>query len=359
VIGVLETRAERGRLSASLLDELVIAYGHIEPEFGLTIASDELPKASIVVPTICRRPDQLVRTVDSLLAQNYPDFEIIVVDNRTDYPREPLPDFGDDSRVYSLEEPRRGISAARNRGIEMASGAFVAFTDDDVVIDKNWLRVLGSRFATNPMVEGIGGLVLPLEFDTPSQLWFEEFYGGFSQSFRTETFSLASHDQADKLFPYAAGRFGAGCNMAFRTSTLRRLGGFATVLGTGTPTRGGEDLTLFFNLVVGGGTIAFEPSALVRHSHRRTEQEFFRQVFGYGTGLTAMYTAWVVEDPRHFVSLLRRVPAGFELLTRAREQRSPSATPSYPRWTILCQLLGMTLGPLAYVRSLVRDRRYR
>jgi cellulose synthase/poly-beta-1,6-N-acetylglucosamine synthase-like glycosyltransferase len=286
----------------------------------------------------------------------YPDFEIIVVDNRSAGRRDPLPTFRGGAKVVTSAEPKRGISAARNHGVAMASGDFVAFTDDDAVADRGWLRALGTRFVLDDEVDGIGGAVLPLGLDTPAQLWFEEYYGGFSQSFRAEKLSIRLTRGTDKLFPYAPGRFGAGCNMAFRRSTLERLGGFNDLLGTGTPAKGGEDLALFFDLVVSGGTIAFEPAALVRHSHRRTEQEFMRQVCSYGTGLTAMYTACVVTDPRHIGAMIRRLPPGLRLLVRPREHRSASGKPSYPRSTLVFQLLGMMLGPFAYARSVAKAR---
>jgi hypothetical protein len=139
--------------------------------------------------------------------------------------------------------------------------------------------------------------------------------------------------------------------MAFRRSTLERMGGFNTSLGTGTPARGGEDLAMFVGVLLQGGTLAFEPAALVRHSHRRTEAEFMSQVFGYGVGLMAMYTALIVSEPRHLVEMLRRIPAGVRLLTRPAQSRSPSLTPSYPRRARVRQLLGMAYGPLAYLRS--------
>jgi GT2 family glycosyltransferase len=294
--------------------------------------------------------------VDSLLALDYPDFEIIVVDNRIGVGFEPLPEFSGGERVRVTAEPKRGASAARNHGISTATGDIVAFTDDDAVVDRDWLRVIGARFALDPDVEVIGGLVLPMELQTAPQLWFEEFYGGFSHSFRAEKLSIQRVGRTDDLFPYAPGRFGAGCNMAFRRSTLERMGGFDTSLGPGTPAKGGEDLAMFVELIVSGGTLLFEPAAVVRHSHRRTEREFMNQVISYGTGLTAMYTAMILRDPRHLAAMIRRIPAGLRLLTRPREKRSPSRTPSYPRRTLYYQVLGMAYGPVAYVRSVARTR---
>jgi len=356
VVGLVEARLDGGGLTQRVLDDVSTAVRDgAEDEDDPIVPDAALGFASVVVPTLWRRPEQLARTVASLDALDYPAFEIVVVDNR---PGESTrgPSFPDRPRVRVVAESVAGISSARNRGVEASVGEFVAFTDDDAVVDPGWLRAIGSRFVREPLVDALGGLVLPSELDTAPQLWFEEYYGGFSQSFRRSTVSLAQ-SPGDALFPYAPGRFGAGCNMAFRRSTLVSLGGFDTTLGTGTPAKGGEDLASFIRLICGGGTVGFEPTAVVRHSHRRSEKEFFAQVRSYGTGLTAMYTSLVVQDPRTILELLRRVPAGVRLLATPGNGRAPSDTPSYPRRAIAWQLAGMALGPLAYARSWARARR--
>lgn len=355
VVGVIDARVEDDELPATVFKKLNDLK---EQDFmSLELLPDELlMKASVVVPTICENPDELVRTVESLLAQDYPDFEIIVVDNRSGIDGEPLPTFRGGSRVRVFAESKPGVSAARNCGISKSIGDFIAFTDDDAVVDPNWLRAIGSRFVLDSEIEAIGGLVLPMELDTAPQMWFEEFYGGFSPSFQFEKLSIELLRGVDEMFPYAIGRFGAGCNMAFRRATLERIGDFNIYLGGGTLSRSGEDLALAVELVVTGGTFAFEPSAIVRHTHRRTETEFFKQVFNYGTGLTAIYTAMIVRDPRHLVAMARRIPAGLRHLTRSPGERSQSATRSYPRRTLVYQVVGMLYGPIAYGRSVARTR---
>jgi cellulose synthase/poly-beta-1,6-N-acetylglucosamine synthase-like glycosyltransferase len=357
VIGLLEPDTDCGALSAADLAEIDGLRSSIDAMPDERLADERLARASVVIPTICTDPAQLARTVRSLLAMDYPAFDVVVVDNRSDSSASPLPELPGGDRVSVVREPRPGISAARNRGVEVATGDFIAFTDDDAVVDPGWLHALGTRFAQDPPVDAIGGLVLPLELDTEAQLWFEEFYGGFSRSFRPETLSVERTSGTDALFPYAPGRFGAGCNMAFRRSALERMGGFDTALGVGTPAKGGEDLAMFAGFLVAGGTMAFEPAAIVRHSHRRTKGAFLRQVRNYGTGLTAMYTSMIVHDPRHLAAMLRRVPAGLRLLARPRGERSPSRSPAYPRRTLAYQVLGMAYGPLAYARSAMRARR--
>jgi GT2 family glycosyltransferase len=356
VVGVVDARAGDDGFSAPTLDKINAAIGDAEPSPDKTLADEDLPRASVIVPTLCRNPDELVRLVESLLGLDYPEFEIILVDNRSNTST-PLPEFPGGDRVKVFEEPRTGASAARNMGIAMATGEVLAFTDDDATVDPNWLRAIGERFANDNEIEGMGGLVLPMILETPAQLWFEEFYGGFSPSFHFEKLSMKLLQDSDKMFPYAVGRFGAGCNMAYRRSTLLRLGGFDVEIGGGTLARGGEDVSVAIQLVVHGGTFAYEPAAVVRHTHRRTEEEFMRQVFNYGVGLTATYSAMIARDPRHLSAMLRRVPVGVRHLVRSPKQRSPSAAPSYPQRALAYQILGMLYGPLAYVRSVSKTRR--
>lgn len=356
IVGIVEAVAENGGLSASTLTSLTMDLATAAIPSHKRVANKLLPKATVVVPTICTQPSQLLRAVGALLELDYPDFEIIIVDNRSGPQRPPLPEFPDTEKVRIFEEPQRGTASARNRGIINATGEFVAFTDDDAIVDINWLRELGTRLVKNPEVDGVGGLVLPFELNTQPQLWFEEFYGGFTKAFTAEIFSIDLKSGFDKMFPYAPGQFGAGCNMAFRLSTLIENRGFDECLGTGTLAKGGEDLALFLKLVLKGKTLAFEPRALARHSHRSSEKEFFTQVFDYGAGLTAMFTALIIREPRHILAMTRRIPEGIRLLTKPRSSRSMRSTTSYPRRAHALQILGMAYGPLAYLRSVAKSK---
>lgn len=79
-------------------------------------------------------------------------------------------------------EPLPGLDNARNRAALTAHGEIVAYTDDDVVVDVNWVRGLAEVFVLDVDVTAVTGLVLPLELETESQALFEE-YGGFSRGF--------------------------------------------------------------------------------------------------------------------------------------------------------------------------------
>ena len=350
VLGRQVIAAPGGVIVASRVSEFVEDYRDARLEPLAEFPDDQLPLLSVIVPTICSEPEELVLAVERLTELDYPDFEIIVVDNRTGDDLAPLPDFPGGERVRTVREPVPGVASARNCGVALSNAPFVVFTDDDVLVEQRWLRVLVSRFLTEPDVAAIGGLILPAVVDTEPQLWFEEFFGGFSQSYKPISSNLRHHDD-DSMFPFAPGRYAAGANMAFRRDALDRIGGFPRDLGTGTPALGGEDISVFLELASSGSTVAFEPRAIVRHLHRRQEDEFRSQVFGYGVGLTAMYMRFVLHHPGQIIRMLAMVRLGFRQLKESRTMRAPTDAPSFPPSFKWVEIAGWLYGPVAYFRS--------
>ena len=88
-----------------------------------------MPLISVIVPTFNRWP-VLRRTVDSVLAQRFSDFELIVVDDgSTDGTSEQLEKSGLPLRLFVTQ--RRGVAAARNFGVSRSCGCYIAFLDSD------------------------------------------------------------------------------------------------------------------------------------------------------------------------------------------------------------------------------------
>jgi GT2 family glycosyltransferase len=310
---------------------------------------------TVAIPTVFGRMEMLCLAVASLAGLDYPEFDIVLVDNR------PLPKEEDHARVRRaagrpieiLHESERGISAARNRAVTSTANPYIAFTDDDVQVEPDWLRQIVRPFLDDASVACVSGLVIPTELSSPEQSQFEHFYGGFHRAFVPILHRGAEPDESDPLFPYAPGKFGSGNNMAFRVSALNELGGFDTSLGTGTPARGGEDLASFIAVLLAGGSIAFEPSAVIRHSHRGTNKEFRHQVFSYGVGLSAMYTSLLMADRRHRRDIFARLPSAARLFLRSGNgtvQRS-GADGSAPALLRVRQAAGILAGPALYLRS--------
>lgn len=86
------------------------------------------PLFSVIIPTL-NRAERLVRAIQSVNAQTFQDFEIVVIDDGTDHTAAVLAPFGD--RITYLRGPGAGVAAARNLGMEKARGAYLAFLDAD------------------------------------------------------------------------------------------------------------------------------------------------------------------------------------------------------------------------------------
>ena len=338
-----------------------------------------LPSISVVIPSTLERRDTLEKCLASLARLEYPDFEVIVVDNR---PAGAPPVELEGARVVA--EPRPGISAARNRGLAVARGEIIAFTDDDVVVDPKWLLAIALRFRDHPDEACVTGLVMAGEVETPAQRDLEEYYGGFGPRhyepvshrmcrprgwrnlLRPATVDAVGADgQVRRSFSlYAAGSFGPGANMAFRGETLRRMGGFDRRLGAGTACRGGEDLVMFARLAWCGYAVGFEPAALVHHTHRREAAALERQIEGYGLGYGALLTALILEDPRHIGRMAGTASRAIrEMILRYRRKldagrtagdAEPPADGRRTRELAKLELRGMAAGPLTYLRSRLR-----
>jgi cellulose synthase/poly-beta-1,6-N-acetylglucosamine synthase-like glycosyltransferase len=323
---------------------------------------------SVVVCTIGEDP-RLRATVESVLAQSYADLEVVVVDNRPGTSRvaEHLAGI-EDPRVRVVTEPCRGLSAARNAGLRAARGEVVAYTDDDARADRDWVRHLAGALAADPRVVAATGLVVPDELRTQAQHLFEEF-GGFDKGvsrtlWAARPFALPAglrHEVGEHgaLFPYSAGVYGSGNNMAFRTSWLRSSGLFDEALGAGSLTKGGEDLDAFVTVMLAGAALVYEPAAIVRHSARATMPELSAQLYGYGSGNSAAIVKHVLGGPRGALAVARRVPAGLRRLLDPRSGKNERRTEGYPPDLARQELRGFAAGPALYVRSRREARRRR
>jgi GT2 family glycosyltransferase len=310
------------------------------------------PRARVVVATRDRTAS-LVRCLDSLLAQDHPDFDIVVVDNApsTDetlrmVERAYLPT----GRVRYIREERPGLATAHNRGLEGLDVEVVAFTDDDVVADRSWLSKLTLPIAEDAKVGCVTGGIVPAELETRAQYW-TELHGGFLKGAQRQTFDLTTHRAPGSLFPFAAGMFGSGANMAFRRSALADIGGFDPALGAGTRARGGDDLAAFVDTILAGYRLVFNPDALVWHYHRRSEEGMQRQAFGYGVGLGAYLTRLVVRKPALLSDFVRAAPAALKHILGRKSAKNARLPADYPNGFVWRERFGILAGVPAYFQS--------
>lgn len=306
---------------------------------------------SIVVPS-CDRPDDLRRCLASLVAQQTRHaVEIVVVDNRPDTGSARLV-AGEFPSVIVVDEPRPGLSFARNRGILAASGEIVVATDDDVTAPEHWIEELLEPFA-QPGVMAVNGHVLPVQLETESQCRFEA-YGGLGKGFTP--FEVTGEWFRNRRTAVPTWELGATANAAFRASVFRHpgIGLLDEALGAGTPTGCSEDTYLFYRILKAGYTIVYHPSAYVWHRHRDCMTSLRQQIYAYSKGHVAYHlTTWLNEgDRRALVRLLYSLPKAYARRALERLRRRSD----YPLSLILLEIRGNLAGPLALWRSRRRVR---
>jgi GT2 family glycosyltransferase len=318
----------------------------------------DAPPVSVVIATR-NRTARLEACLRSLLGVHYARFEIIVVDNgpsSDDTMRLLRGAFGSEHNVLYVRQDSPGAASARNRGAREASHSIIAFLDDDVLVDRAWLAAIAGAFDAGSDVGCVTGLILPAEIETPAQALIEEF-GGFTKGFSRRVYDPRKPGNYGRLFPYAAGAFGSGANMAFSATVLRAIGGFDPALGPGTAARGGEDLAAFITVLLHGHSLVYEPNAIVRHNHHRGYASLQRQIEGYGLGLSACMTKLVADDPVRVLDIARRAPAGLVHLLGRTSPKNRAKGPDYPLDLTVRELSGLLRGPLAYLwarRTLAR-----
>lgn len=311
-----------------------------------------LPSCSIIVCSR-ERPDLLRRCLGRLLPAVDNNLEVVVVDNAptTNQTAAVVAEFaGGVPSVRRVVAPRPGLSRARNVGLASVEAEVVIFIDDDTMPAPGWTRPLLRAFAQNPEVAVATGLVPPAQLDTVAQQLFEERLN-WSVELTSHVYSYTRQGTLAPLFPFAAGRFGTGANMAVRKEALHQLGGFDEHLGAGTPSKGGEDLEMFVRALRRGWSLAYVPESVVWHVHPTDLDIVRRNVFGYGAGLTAYLTA-VMGQPNR-LELVKKVMAGARYGVAQRRHHGQKM--SRESGELLRQeLLGFAWGPIAYLCAKAR-----
>ncbi|MDH3658928.1 MAG: glycosyltransferase family 2 protein [Alphaproteobacteria bacterium] len=377
-IGLVEIEPGRGRPSSSEVADLIwrelasainddlsrigcSPVAELTPS-GLTGLSAPPPLLACPPVTVLIATRDRAETLDaclrSVLALDYPAFDVIVVDS--------APSSGETADLIAsryagkapvcyIREDSPGLAIAHNAGLEKITAPFVAITDDDVVVDRGWLKAIIREFNRSPKVACVTGLILPIELETPAQDLIEQF-GGFAKGFSPHSFSLANASSEGVLFPYAAGAFGSGANMAFRRSSLLEIGGFDPALGAGTAAQGGDDLAAFFDVIARGFELVYAPDAVLWHRHRRDYAGVRRQAFGYGVGLGAYVASLAVKHPLCLIDMMWRMPKAVAHVLSSNSSKNNKKTETYPRELTRLEWLGLLRGPFRYGSSLWKTR---
>jgi GT2 family glycosyltransferase len=227
----------------------------------------DLPPISVVVCTF-NGERWMPGCLDALSHVDYPNFEVIVVDDgSTDGTTAIASSY--DVRLVRSEE-NRGLSEARNLGLYAAKGEIVAYLDDDARPDPAWLGHLARTFADRPHL-GVGGPNIPPEGDGLVADCVADSPGGPIHVLIGD--ALAEH------LP--------GCNLAVRRDALEAIGGFDPRFRIA-----GDDVDVCWRLQAEGGTLGFSPAATVWHHRRDSVRAYLKQQYQYGKAEGLLERKW-------------------------------------------------------------------
>jgi glycosyltransferase involved in cell wall biosynthesis len=217
------------------------------------------PFASVIICTR-NRSASLARTLQSIVQAAHgiaETWELIVVDNgSTDATPEVVASFEDRLPVNLVKEPRAGLSNARNAGVAAARGNYILWTDDDVVVDVNWLRAWLAAFRERPDDAVFGGRTEPL-YEEPRQSWFIESQAHLG--------SLLAIRDEPVWVSIAPDRVPYGLNYAVRGIEQRKHP-YDPDLGVAPGRRrGGEEVAVIRQILAEGGRGSWVWNATVRH----------------------------------------------------------------------------------------------
>lgn len=215
------------------------------------------PRISVIVCTY-NGIATLRGCLESLARLRYPDFEVLVIDDGST--KDIVGIAQDFPHIRYVRQEHAGLSVARNLGASLATGDILAYTDDDCLVDEDWLSHLSLGFE-DPQWTAAGGPNIP---PPPRN--------------RTEAVVAAAPGApAHVLLTDIEAEHLPGCNLAIRKSALEAIGGFRPQYRVA-----GDDVDVCWRLREAGGRLHFVPGAMVWHHRRYTVSAYLRQQRGYG-----------------------------------------------------------------------------
>lgn len=221
-----------------------------------------IPKVTVVIP-VKNAESKIEECLQAVSDQTVAPYEIIVVDGHsTDNTVAKAKKFN----VVILYEEYATVGGARKKGVEHATGQYVAFTDSDCIPISDWLENLLNEF--NEHIVGVGGATV----NVGKGIWKE------SISLTLDSFLGSANSVQDRAFStkkYVKSI--SGCNSMYRLTDLLNVGNFDAALRINEDTEINKRLLKF-------GKILYTPNAIVFHNQDRGLKDFAKRMYTFGKG---------------------------------------------------------------------------
>ena len=233
------------------------------------------PTAVSILVCTRNRPQDLALAWPGILAQDYPDYEVVLIDQSTDdrsadWIRQ---NFSDDPHLRLVRTQTVGLSIARNLALFEARNELCAFTDDDTEVPPDWLHKIVAEWAEYPDAGIIFSPVhAPPDLMGTPGLQFPSLYFNESRPLRWKEI------------------YGMGANMAVRKSVWQKAGPFDEILGPGAPLPGSDEHDWLYRVHLSGATVRLNPGNPIIHRAFRKDAEWhsLTRKYAYGDAAFAM-----------------------------------------------------------------------
>ena len=244
-----------------------------EKKLVAIIEKDAAPLSVLVCTR--NRPEDLAKALPGIMAQDYPNFEVVLIDQSTndDSEREAKAKFGSDARLRYIRTDTVGLSIARNMALTEARNDICAFTDDDCGVPSDWLSKVAAKYAEKPETGVLFGPVhVPQELMSQPDLCFPSLY--FFEERVLKSGEI----------------FGMGANMSMRKSFWQKVGPFDAMLGPGAPLPGSDEHDWLYRAHLAHGVIRLDPNNAIEHFAFRTTSKWMAltRTYAYGDAAFAM-----------------------------------------------------------------------
>ena len=242
---------------------------------------------SVIIP-VFNRPDEVDELLQSLTAQRYTRFEVIVVEDGSSIPCKDVVDkYKDKLDIHYYAKPNSGPGQTRNYGAERSHGDYLLILDSDCILPPGYLEAIEHELQTSP-ADAFGGP--------------DRAHASFTDIQKAINYSMTSFfttggirggkKKMDKFYPRSF-------NMGVKRDVYMALGGFSKM-------RFGEDIDFSIRIFKGGYRCRLFPDAWVYHKRRTDLKKFFKQVHNSGIARINLYKKY--PDSLKVVHLL---PAAF------------------------------------------------
>lgn len=252
------------------------------------LSNKQKTEISVVIITRNRQP-QLLNFLDALKKSTFSAYELIIVDQSDKNTsgsdlQECLADF---THVQYLQTHETGKSRGLNKAITMSKSPLIAFTDDDCIPDKHWLKQVSNSFAQNPQIVGVFGSTLPYQPQKHPNLHCPSTF---------KNSNPAAHIISEPRVHWKS--IGLGNNMAFRKQHLVELGGFREWLGPGSIGSNAEDGEIALRTLHANKLLFYNPDMVVFHDRWLTSTELQTQYLSYLCGELACYGYFALQGSK-------------------------------------------------------------